>query len=291
MTVYCIKSTDAGAPTLSGTAGSLIGVLNFALNLAVGDRGWERHWYDAAAHKLVIRSTAPTANPYAYRLIDSDARFAEWLGYDQTMSNVDTGTNPWCTGRNGRQMSKSNLASTAVRAWAVVFDERAIYLCIDVQGSELRMSVYCLGDLLSPRQTDSAIVGNYTLSDTTGVALAYGNAPSICLARSADGATVNPTNGDFIRSILANSTQLNQNRAAAVGGVFVTPTHGIAENSSQVLRGLFPGLYYNEQTGAYSTHLGATILANGRNALIVRSFTSGTGSPACILFDLDGPWR
>lgn len=289
--IYCVKATDPGAPTLSGTAGSLIGVLNYALNLAVGDRGWERYFYDAAAHKLVIRSTDPNANPYAYRLLDSDARFPEWLGYDQTMTDVNTGTNEWCAGRNGRQWMKSTLASTAARSWVIVFDERTIYACIDGIGSGSSMSIYVLGDLMSPRQTDSVVIGNYSLISTAGRSLPFGSFNSVCLARSADGSTINPSNVNFTRSLLRNSTTLAQDRAAPIGGMLVTPMHGISENTDQVLRGLFPGLYYNEQTGAYPTHLSIATLANGRNALIVRSFTSSTSYPACILLDLDGPWR
>lgn len=290
MAVYCIKSTDIGAPVLSGTAGSLIGVLNFALNLDAGDRGWERVFIDLPTHKMVIRSTDPNANPYAYRILDSDARFSECLGYDQTMTDIDSGNNEWGTGRYGRQMNKSEQASTDARAWVVVFDERAIYLCIDIKNSGLRMSVYYLGDLVSPRQTDSAIIGNYAFNSTAERALAYGSDASICLARSANGVTVNPINCSFSLSILGNGARLYQNRAAAIGGMFVTPMHGITENNRQVLRGMFPGLYYNEQTGAYPEHLGSTTLANNRNALIMRSYTSSIAT-ACILFDLDGPWR
>jgi hypothetical protein len=137
VTVY--KSTDGSAPTLNGTAGSLVTVLDAILVNGYGAKaaaGWAKEFsgtnkavYRAAAgarHRLRVQDDAPRAAPF------NDGREARVRGFE-AMSAVDTGTEAFPTTTqfaNGLFVRKSLTADSTARAWVCVADGKTIYFYV-----------------------------------------------------------------------------------------------------------------------------------------------------------------
>lgn len=142
------RSTDAGAPVLSGTAGALVTVLNYVLGLA----GWSRP-FSGSSTKMVYRAGSGT-RAY-FRILDDGslgigAMGASARGY-MDMTDVDTGTDLFPTTAqipSGRLICKSeNNNSTAV-PWIIAADDRTVMIFTYLAGVGRYQSHY-LGDLYS----------------------------------------------------------------------------------------------------------------------------------------------
>lgn len=165
MALYYVQNTDGSAPALSGTAGALIGVLDFAL---VTTAGWEKVY--SGTNKAVYR--APTGNRFYLRVDDSAATSARIVSYE-TMSDVDTGTGPCPTAAQlsgGVYWEKSDTASASARPWFMLIKDGFFHLCIGANGSTpSTWSTYgqwfCYGDFSSNKTGDAYgtfIMGNIT---------------------------------------------------------------------------------------------------------------------------------
>lgn len=136
-TIY--KSTDAGAPVLTGQTGTLVALLKACLVDGYGAKaatGWTEPFTGVSkgAFKqgagsgfyLRVQDDGPGAGTF------KEARIT---GYE-TMTDVDTGTQPFPTAAQGvggvamRVVRKSNAASAAARAWIVIADSRTFYVLI-----------------------------------------------------------------------------------------------------------------------------------------------------------------
>jgi len=89
-------STDAGAPQLTGQAGSLLALLRAVLvngystgATAKAPLGWTQEF--SGTNKAVFRNNPTTGSGYRLRIDDTQAREARMRAYT-TMTNVDTGT-------------------------------------------------------------------------------------------------------------------------------------------------------------------------------------------------------
>lgn len=132
MTVRVYKSTDAGAPVLTGLVGSLILVLDACLVTGYGGNtpaGWTKPY--SGADKAVFKPQG--ANGY-YRVDDSAARSAATYGVAaeivayETMTGVDSGVARIpLTG--SRYWLKSGARSSDARPWIIIADEFGFYLC------------------------------------------------------------------------------------------------------------------------------------------------------------------
>lgn len=137
VTIY--KSTDASAPSLSGTAGSLASLLDAVLVNGYGAKpaaGWTTAY--SSGNKRAYRQGA--GNLLYCRLNDGasgtgGAKEALLRGFE-TMSDVDTGTGPMPTNaqsaltENSLIVRKSNTADATARAWIAAADARTWYLFV-----------------------------------------------------------------------------------------------------------------------------------------------------------------
>ena len=126
MTVRYYLSTDPGAPTLNGTAGSEITVLKACLVTGYGTQiaaGWAEEF--SAANKSVFR--AAVGNRHFFRVEDSFGQYASLKGYI-AMTGVDTGTDPFPSGATLFYHRKSSVADASARAWMVVANEKTVYM-------------------------------------------------------------------------------------------------------------------------------------------------------------------
>jgi len=122
MTIQLYSSTDTGAPVLNGTASALIGVLDACLVNGYGSRtslGWTKAFSgaDLAAYLM-------SAGSGVYLRVDDSATTTTKLRGFTTMSDVNTGTNPFPTvaqSANGGIANKTDGATAATaRKWIVV---------------------------------------------------------------------------------------------------------------------------------------------------------------------------
>lgn len=158
MTVRVYSSADAGAPTLTGQAGSLTNLLDKVLVDGYGTTvpaGWAVAF--TATDKRAYRAAAGVR---AYLRVDDDAasgaQYADVRGY-ATMSDVDTGTEPFPTSAQSSTWvaTKSSAASSASRPWVAFADDRFIWLFAAVNGSTWTKLVLAFGDIVSLKPSDN----------------------------------------------------------------------------------------------------------------------------------------
>ena len=137
MTVTLYRSTDTGAPTLSGTAGSLVALLDAILvngyntNNPAG-AGWTIAF--TATNQRTYQQGA-SSNGYYLHVNDAapiTAKEARMFG-SELASAVLTGTYLFPTTTqlaNGVFARKSNTADATTRAWVAIADSRTLYLFV-----------------------------------------------------------------------------------------------------------------------------------------------------------------
>lgn len=155
-TIY--KSTDGSAPVLSGTTGSLVALLDSCLVTGYGAKpaaGWTKPF--TAASKAVLRPNSGTR--FFLRIQDDGPgvgtfKEARITGYE-TMTDVDTGVNPFPTaaqGVGGIAMvvaRKSTTADATARPWVVVADSRTLYVFVLTGDSAGVYFAFSFGDFYS----------------------------------------------------------------------------------------------------------------------------------------------
>lgn len=154
-------STDGSAPTLSGTVGSLIALLDACLVTGYGAQtpaGWTKPY--VGTNLAAFRQGG--ANQFYARINDAGpgaggAKEARILGYE-TMSDVDTGTGPFPTAAqmaNGLFVRKSTTADATARAWKVFADDRTVYGFVQTGDSAGVYLAFMFGDVYSVVTADA----------------------------------------------------------------------------------------------------------------------------------------
>ena len=160
-TVY--RSTDASAPVLSGTVGSLNTLLLACLVDGYGAKagaGWTRPYYDAATHQGMYRMGA--GNQHYLHVNDNGpgahgGREARCRGY-VTASSYSSGTEPFPTAAqyaNGLFFRKSATADSTPRAWTMIADAETMYLMISAGDSGSPIMPYYFGAFLAWKTSDN----------------------------------------------------------------------------------------------------------------------------------------
>lgn len=202
------SSSDAGAPSLSGTVGALALLLDAILVDGYGTgggaksgAGWTREF--TAAGKRVFRNNAVTGTGYRLRVDDTasigNARHAFLRAYS-SMTTIDAGSDPTPTEAqyaNGSLWVKSNALDGTSRAWWAVATEKWFYLFIEASaGGALTMTPNFAGDFLSIKPADphAFLLSHSSLTTYTGTAgatlsrmMTYGGAMNSALSTSVIG--------------------------------------------------------------------------------------------------------
>ena len=187
------RSTDASAPTLTGTTGSLISLLDACLVTGYGAKpaaGWTKAYTgtNLAAYRMGSGLTQ-----YYLRVDDNapgagGAREARLIGYE-TMSDVNTGTLPFPS--TGQQyFRKSATLDGTARPWFLVADDRTFIMTQSFDSSASSYSGTYFGQIYS-----------YVPNDPYGVAL---------VARNVENLTTYASNSEalgYISASTATSTQ------------------------------------------------------------------------------------
>lgn len=165
MTARLYKSTDASAPSLAGTNGSLVALLDAVLVNGYGSQsaaGWTKPYN--ATNKGVYRNSTTTGTGFYLDVDDSGpggggAREARVKGYE-AMTAVATGTNPFPTVAQmstGMFVRKSASADSTARPWYILADETVFYLFVESgdYGGPTRVTAFCFGDFYSFKANDA----------------------------------------------------------------------------------------------------------------------------------------
>jgi hypothetical protein len=164
MAVTVYKSTDASAPTLTGTAGSLTTLLDAVLVNGYGAKaaaGWTIAF--TASNKRCYRMTVTGATGFYVRVDDTASVNTTSLGREalcrgfETMSTVDVGTGSFPTATqiaNGIAVRKSATnEGTTTRSWIIVADNKSFYLFTN-SGDFTGYSGFVFGDFFSLKSGD-----------------------------------------------------------------------------------------------------------------------------------------
>ena len=168
-TVY--RSTDSGAPSLCGVAGSLTALLDGCLVNGYGTKsaaGWTKAF--TGTSKAAYRNGVAAAARSYYRIMDSAATWSQVRGYD-AMSDVDTGTGEFpqvsVVSGDGIYAFKSSTADTTAREWILLADDRTAVLV--AKPSTYWQIILYLGDGNSdvPGDSNFAVLGAYWANNDT----------------------------------------------------------------------------------------------------------------------------
>lgn len=280
MATITYKSTDASAPSLSGTVGSLIALLDAVLVNGYGSKpsaGWSKVYSDT--NKAVYR--APAGNRFYLRVLDdgSDgthgAKVATIRGYE-TMSDVDTGTGPFPTAAQksaGLFVGKSSTANATARPWFLLADGKRFVLGVANYSSlSNAYEQTCFGDLIgaAPADAYASIIAAVsasanTLSGSPGGGGAYGN---IAYTNATSGAIYAPRAASgtgaaaeqislFPTTATTGSGNINlpsgTDAAGNVWGDRIQIGNGTAA-ATVLPRGYFPGILYLRNYLDYATY-------------------------------------
>ncbi len=271
-TVY--KSTDPGAPLLSGQPGALAMLLDALLVDGYGSganrkpgMGWTRAF--SGSNVRVFRNAPITGTGFYLRVDDTAQRSALVRGF-ATMSDIDTGTDPAPTialKPSGSRWDKSSVANAEGREWVAVGTEKFFYLFIDTSAQYQRyggqaMHPHYAGDMVSLKPGDrhhyvvSYKGSDQEMSSTIGYSLkgnySWSNSPTADSATSCfigRNASANPgsiraalmADGQYTSGSFGNSTQFPPYPYPLNSGLLYSPV--VVFEASYVPRGYLPGLY------------------------------------------------
>lgn len=155
--VKVYKSSDASAPVLQNTAGSLIALLDACLVNGYGAKtaaGWTKAF---TGTNLAAYKTAAGTNQRLLRVNDTNTDYAELRGYE-TMTGISTGTNQFPS--NAQMLDsrhyKYYTGSSGARDWVVVANEKFvhIYNITYVESPGQYPSYSYFGDFISYKASD-----------------------------------------------------------------------------------------------------------------------------------------
>ena len=169
--IYLKYSTDAGAPTLSGTAGALIGVLDHCLVTTAG-------WTKSFTGTNVASYRAPAGNRFYLNVDDTGTTVARVRAFEiATAASVAVptgGTMPFPTETQfsgGLYTAKSDAASGASRNWWFFGNDRLFYLIMQAGTSSSTTTTLAFGDISSLKSSDAfaTIILGQNTNSTNGL--------------------------------------------------------------------------------------------------------------------------
>ena len=321
MTTTIYKWTDASAPSLSGSVGSLTALLSACLVDGYGAKvnaGWTKPFTGTNGASF-LQGTG--SNGFYVNVNDNapgtgGARNARVRGYE-TMTAFDTGTNLFPTAAqfaNGLFVRKSTTADTTIREWLVAADSRTFYVFVRTADVAQNWVGWYFGEFYSFKPTtdnfrtglwagsaensfdattDPLYGSSITLGTTTGVS---GSGRS--LARSYTGVA---------GAVSGSTTSVIIDRPLGIGGAAGTIVYTnaadnkeylyplrITENSAATtgsMRGRFRGLWgWSHPTNTVAdgdTFSGSGDLA-GRTFVALKFW--GTSTNAVLIIETSSTW-
>lgn len=307
------KVTAVGANTVSFATAASDGTATGTITFKMAPLGWTKAY--TGTNLAAYRSLQVGASGFYLRVDDTGTLSARVVGYE-AMSAISTGTGPFPTtaqASGGLHWTKSGTANATAVQWFLAGDGLNFYVGIaptsGATPTNLAHSLYAFGDLIPYRDA-----GDPWTCTLTGAPSSATSTPHIGTLTVAEGT------GTFaVRNFTGLSPSLQSISYAFCGtngtgtlsgsdstlGAFPSRVDGSLRLSRRFLRSYdasypepraeVPGVVHIPQTGVYdqtgrfSTHLGAGALA-GRKIILVPAGTS-TAATGVHALDITGPWR
>lgn len=310
------KTLSANTTTVTFATALADGTATGTITFKIAPLGWTKVY--SGTNKAVYKPSDVAASSALLRVDDSGTTVARVRMYE-TMSDVDTGTNPSPTDAKvsgGLYWWKSDAASAATRRYTIFGDSRNLYLGMAPYATSALApihTVHAFGDLDSYKSGDAYpgyILGDTATPSTTILGNVFTHDPenneTMQLMRSHTGIGVSL--GASRKALVGaaggtsgNDTRMGQFPVPANNGLFLSRmVAGQKAMSTYGPRGLLPGLLYVPQastgggvfprgtivdgTGEYA---GKKIYAVPQNATNLATATSDYAA----FFDVTGPWR
>ncbi len=308
MAVTVYRSTDASAPTLSGTVGDLVNVLDKCLVAGYGSKtaaGWSKPF--TGTNTAVFRQGA--GNQFYLDVNDNAAlggaiaNEANVRGYE-TMTAVATGTGQFPTSAQiagGIFVRKSSTASGTARVWTVIADDRTFYLFVQTADTAGQWWCFGFGDFYSYLAgTDGyrtfimgrAVTGATAANERADVVTSTWNAVAgHYMARTytgLGGAVAAGKSGDALVGATGVMAGLMTVPNTVDGRIWIAPVK-LVETTAIVVRGKMRGFYHWMHTAA---SFGDQDTVSGTGPYVGRTFLlfKTTGNAAAYCMDVTGPW-
>lgn len=307
MTVRVYKSTDAGAPVLTGEAGKLTTLLATCLHDGIDGGQAGAGWTVAytGSNELALRAEGGTQ---AYLSVQDNApgaggtKEARTRGYE-VMSDIATGTGPFPTTTqltNGIIIRKSATADATARPWILIADNTRFYLFIETGDSSGNWAGFFFGDILSFKNSTDAYCGmiiGRTAENVNGMSSEYYEYLDMFALGNG-----NTTNGHYIsRNHLGTEgalqcgkicdhsrTQTSTNTYRIGGGSFVMPYPAPVDGGlhmsplfvthvTSALRGKLPGCWapLHNRPLAHGTTFSGTGALSGKTFMAINASSDG----------------
>ena len=326
MTTTVYSSADASAPSLSGTIGSLIALLDACLINGYGAKaaiGWTKPF--SGTNVAVYRQPVGTSNGMYLRVDDTVAQYANVRGYE-TMSDINTGTGqfPLVGQAANVYWAKSSTADASVRPWILIGNERGFYLWSTFNTDTTTYNsatLYYFAELrpLNPSDVwgtvlygDSSqsipnahlsIAAAINMRSTTVTQHRYAPRP---FGGGAGAVGINYVSyGQFYSSAPTTNGVIfgnSQSPASALAypngpdtGLYLAPVQTIEVSSPNSLRGPMRGLWaplHGRPLSHSDTFTGTGVLS-GKTfvALSCTAFANGTGNPGQVFIETSNTWE
>ena len=305
-----LRSTDSGAPSLSGETGALYSVLKWALP----QLGWTLEFDDEANSRAAFRNSPVNGTGDYLRIADNptdhngvNAKTANFRSYS-AMSDVDTGTDE--VGSAGWLICKSVTTDSTTRPWAIVGDSTYFFLLI-AAGNNGFYQEYYFGDIASDKPGDAGAFMTQGGSPTDPGALSepvpfpnYGSAGSPAALRfNVTGATLSQGIRYLVENFSSSTSTVTSPPGStgpypepASGGIRVVDV-GVQETDG-IIRGRLKGLLriMNSVHGQFSNF---QVIENQatprglRDCVVVNRYArpNQASNRGVLLFDTDhGDW-
>lgn len=258
-TVY--RSTDPGAPVLSGTAGSFAALMDAVLVNGYGTGpdakpglGWVRAFSDG--HKRAYQnSLAEGGTGMFWRIDDSNAQYVLNSCF-HSMSDIDTGIDGFGGGANA--WGKSVTANTTSRGWVIVGNSRTVYIFISngFAANDYGYAGYVVGDY---ERLNEAFEFNFLVSHSNSETVTSLRNSSYLLANTGTGCyAARRYDGAVVNSpVVTRQAPISGQRSlgsASSGLVYPHPATGgmllsrALLNVDGVFSGALPGMYAPEHS-------------------------------------------
>lgn len=295
MAVTFIKSTDVGAPVLTGTEGDLITLLDYCL---VTNSGWTKTFSDTN------RGMYQYAAGQAYWKVDDNGgafsgEGASIRGYMDVGVDMDTDLlNEFPTPAQWAWtgIKKSSTADATAREWVYLEDGGIVYLWIFYHATTYQ-SIYTFGKTSSEKANDSyddiLAVGMNTSENTTYSYVGFPNTMEAYFARSGDGITESKQiDSLFNGTIRGLTTSYGHNGVSELNGKLTLNPVVVCEEitiDDAYIRASLPGSYFIFEYSVGHWNSLDTFSIGSDEYIILKSYDATTVS-AYYAIKTNGTW-
>lgn len=250
----------------------------------------------SGTNKAAYRADNVQSTRCYLRVDDSTSYSAACIGY-QSMSDIDTGTDPFPSSSNFG-IARSRDTSGTARPWVLIADDRLFYLYVDYGSTASYYTMAAFGDIRSRLSADAyhCLLAKSN-GGAGGVAPSYGALNSGLFDANTAG-LVMPRSytqiGTAVAAVLYSTLVTTWGNSAiaypdAVNNDLIVAPILVCESTS-LMRGTLPGLY--APLNVLTPEIHKTIVSNivgltDRDLILLAGQNANFG----IAFDLTGPWR